>query len=163
MGNFAKDQKRKKRKIKKRVNQQRAAKKELDAEMELQRNILGILIVKDEMIFSPERYWELTLQLSGEEPDPLEYDSQMYWVVVSKLRKLDAWIRNMDPQGRQWEFNLDYVLRVRKQIENGELPAVSMWLEMQGEADEPVVTSTGKVLGDVVDDVQRDTAPAKES
>jgi hypothetical protein len=145
MSRVEKVQKRKKRLIKKRVNLQRAKKLELDAELELQRNILAILVMKNEVTFSPERYWELLQELSGEEPDPIDYDSPMYWIVVTRLKKLGAWIQNLDSKGRQWQFSVPYMLRVRQQVENGELPIVSVWLE----ADvEPVVVPTGKVLGD---------------
>lgn len=157
MGIFDKAQKRKKRLLKKRENVQRAKKKELNAQTELQRNILATLIMKDEMIFSPERYWDLLQELGGEEPTPIEYDSTEYWVIVSQLRKLSAWVRNMDPKGRQWELSLDYCLRVRKQVAQGELPAVSLWLEAA------VVTATGKTLGESSDadnDIRRDTDPA---
>jgi hypothetical protein len=68
MGVFDKAQKRKKRLIKKSENQQRASKKqELDAQLELQRNILAILIMRNELVFSPERYYDLLQELSGEE------------------------------------------------------------------------------------------------
>lgn len=162
MGVFDKAQKRKKRLIKKRENKARAAKQELNAETELNRMILAALIMQDKMIFSPEQYYDLLLELSGEDPDPVEYDSQMYWVIVSKLRRLSAWIRNLDAKGKQWEFSLDYALRVREQVANGELPAISMWLDAQ--ACEPVVTGTGKVLGesDVDHDLQRDTGSVAE-
>jgi len=163
MGVFDKAQKRKKRKIKKRVNQERAAKAELNRKMELQRHLLAILIMQDEMFFTPERYWNLLHELSGETEIPeFEFDSTEYWVVVSELRKLPtSWINYMDEKGRQWQFNTDYALRVRKQVANGEIPVVSMWLEAAA-AEETVVTPTGKVLGDAVDDVQRDTDPAEE-
>ena len=147
MGVFDKSQKRKKRLLKKRTNQARAAKNALNAETELQRNILACLIMRDEMIFTPARYFELMLELAGEEPEELNYDSQMYWVVISKLRKLEAWIRNLDPKGKQWEFNLDYALRVRKQVAEGQLPAVSLWLEAEAQMNGPVITETGKTLG----------------
>ena len=162
MGVFDKSQRRKKRLIKKRANTARAAKAELNAGTELNRMILAALIMQDEMIFSPHRYYDLLLELSGEDPEPVEYDSQMYWVIVSKLRKLDAWIHNLDPKGKQWEFNLDYALRVRKQVADGELPAISLWLDALPSELEPVVTETGKVLGDAIDDIQRDSGPAAE-
>jgi hypothetical protein len=158
---FEKKQKRKKRLIKKRVNHQRAAKQALDAMLELQRNILACLIAKGEMVFSPERYWELLQELSGEEPAPIEYDDQMYWVVVSQLRKLDSWVKNLDAKGRQWQFNPAYVDRVCRQIQNGDLPIVSGWLEAEEDV-EPVVVPTGKVLGDADHDVQRDSDTAAE-
>jgi len=143
---FEKKQKRKKRLIKKRVNHQRAAKQALDAMLELQRNILAILIAKGEMVFSPERYWDLLQELSGEEPAPIEYDDQMYWVVVSQLRKLDSWVKNLDAKGRQWQFSPAYVDRVCRQIQNGDLPTVSGWLEAEEDV-EPVAVPTGKTLG----------------
>jgi hypothetical protein len=164
MGVFDKAQKRKRRLIKKRENQQRAKKQELDAQMELQRNILAILIMKNELVFSPERYWDLLQELSGEEPAPIEYDDQMYWVIVSQLRKLESWVRNLDPKGRQWQFNPAYVDRVCRQVTQGELPLVSTWLEIE-KAEGSVVTKTGKTLG-VTDHVDHhilgDTAPAAE-
>jgi hypothetical protein len=161
MGVFDKAQKRNKRLLKKRENHQRAAKQALDAMLELQRNILAILIAKGEMVFSPERYWDLLQELSGEEPAPIEYDDQMYWVVVSQLRKLESWVKNLDAKGRQWQFNPAYVDRVCRQLQNGDLPTVSLWLEAE-DAAEPVVVSTGKVLGDVDDELQRDSGPAAE-
>lgn len=145
MGVFDKAQRRKKRKLKKRVNTERAAKAELNHKMELQRQLLAILIMTDEIIFSPERYWELLHELSGEEPDPIEYDDPAYWVVVAELRKMpDSWVRHLDSKGRQWELQLDYVLRVRQQVDDGEIPVVTLWLSA-----EAAVTETGKVLGDV--------------
>jgi hypothetical protein len=149
MGVFEKSQKRKKRLIKKRENTQRAAKQALDAMLELQRNILAILIMKGELQFSPERYYDLLQELSGEEPAPIEFDSTEYWIIVSQLRKLESWIRNLDSKGRNWEFSPAYVERVTRQVAQGELPVISVWLE----AEEPVATPTGKVLGDAVNDL----------
>jgi len=146
MGSFEKSQKRKKRLIKKRENHQRAAKQALDAQVETQRNILATLIVTNELIFTPERYYDLLLELSGEDAEPIEYDSTEYWIIVSQLRKQESWVRNMDAKGRQWQFNLDYVARVKKQLANGELPAVSLWAESL-EAEKHAVTLTGKSLG----------------
>ena len=114
--------------------------------LELQRNILAILIMKNELVFSPERYWDLLQELSGEEPAPIEYDDQMYWVIVSQLRKLESWVRNLDPKGRQWQFSPAYVDRVCRQVQNGDLPIVSLWLDAEEDV-EPVVTETGKTLG----------------
>jgi hypothetical protein len=161
MSVFDKKQKRKKRLIKKRVNQQRAKKQELDAQLELQRNILATLIIKNELTFSPERYFDLMQELAGEESTPIEYDSTEYWIIVSQLRKLESWIRNMDSKGRQWQFNPDYVDRVCRQLANGELPAVTLWADAQ-EAAGPVVTETGKVLGDADHDIRGDSDPAAE-
>lgn len=162
MGVFDKAQKRKKRLVKKRQNTQRAAKQALNAALEIQRNILAILVMKNEVTFSPERYWDLLQELSGEDPAPIKYDSQTYWVVVAQLRKLDSWVRNLDSKGRKWQFSVPYMQRVREQVDNGEIPAVSLWLE----AEEPavVVTETGKTLGvsDADHDLQRDSDPAAE-
>ena len=65
MGTFEKSQKRKKRLIKKRENRQRAAKQQLDATVEIQRNLLAIMVMLNEVQFSPQRYWELLQELSG--------------------------------------------------------------------------------------------------
>lgn len=147
MGVFDKAQKRKSRLVKKRTNTARAARQEFNADQELQRMILAVLVMQDEMIFGPGRYYDLLLELSGDDADPIDDDSQMYWVIVAKLRKLTSWLRNLDAKGRQWEISLDYAMRVRKQVENGDLPVISMWLEAQEDA-EPVVTETGKTLGE---------------
>lgn len=147
MGTFEKSQKRKKRLIKKRENRQRAAKQELDATVEIQRNLLAILVMRNEVQFSPQRYWELLQELSGEEPEPLEFDSQMYWVVVSQLRRLDAWLVPLDSKGQRWQFKEQYMLRVHRQVAQGELPLVSTWLEIEAaERTDPTVTPTGKTL-----------------
>jgi hypothetical protein len=164
MGVFDKAQKRKKRLIKKRENTQRASKAALDAMLELQRNILAILIMRNEVTFSPERYYDLLQELSGEDAEPIEYDTQMYWVIVSQLRKLNSWVRNLDPKGRRWQFSPDYMVRVHRQVAQGELPLVSTWLEIE-KAGGSVVTETGKTLGvtDHVDhDILGDTDPAAE-
>ena len=71
----------------------------------------------------------------------------MYWVVVSQLRRLDAWLVPLDSKGQKWQFQEQYMLRVHRQVTQGELPLVSTWLEIEAaEKADPTVSPTGKTL-----------------